>query len=190
MMKSKTASLTSVALLSAVLCVLGPLSIPIGPVPVTLGVLGVFLCATILGPKKGAAAVTLYLLIGLAGLPVFSGFAGGPGKLFGPTGGYLLGYLPLVVLSGIFVDRFYKNVFLQAAGMLIGLTTLYLTGTLWLSYQASMPFTAAAAAGVLPFIPFDIAKLAAAIAIGRAIRSALVRAGIQKNVSPKKPASP
>ena len=88
---SKTSFLTTTAIMTAVMCILGPLSIPIGPVPITLTNLAIYLAMYILGTKRGSAAVCLYLLIGLAGLPVFSGFTGGPGKLLGPTGGYLIG---------------------------------------------------------------------------------------------------
>ena len=75
--------MTSTALMTAVTCILGPLAIPIGPVPVSLTPLAVFLSVYILGTKRGTIAYLLYLLIGAVGVPVFSGFTGGVGKLAG-----------------------------------------------------------------------------------------------------------
>ena len=85
-------TLTTTALLAAVLCILGPLSIPIGPVPISLTSLALYFMVFLVGPKMSAAACAIYILIGFAGLPVFSGFTGGPQKLAGPTGGYIIGF--------------------------------------------------------------------------------------------------
>ena len=106
--ESRVFSLAVTGLMAAVICVLGPLSIPLPGdlVPVSLGALGVFLASVILGWKKGLIAVLIYLLIGFVGLPVFAGFTAGAGKLFGPTGGYLIGYIPTVLIAGFFADRF------------------------------------------------------------------------------------
>ena len=88
----KIIMMTTSALMTAIICILGPLSLPIGPVPVSLTNLAIYLTMYILDWKAGTIAYCLYMLIGLIGLPVFSGFAGGPGKLFGPTGGYIPTY--------------------------------------------------------------------------------------------------
>ena len=172
-MTSKTFTLTSIALMTAVTCILGPLAIPIGPVPVSLTPLAVFLSVYILGTKKGTLATILYLLIGAVGVPVFSGFAGGLGKLAGPTGGYLIGFIFMALISGWFIFRFYDKVVIQFLGMLLGLAVLYAFGTAWLSISAGMSFGAALAAGVIPFIGFDIAKIIVAILLGRAVRKRL-----------------
>ena len=166
----KTATLVRIALMTAVLCVLGPLSIPIGPVPVSLGTFAVLLAVSILGMREGAVATLLYLLIGAIGIPVFSGFSGGFAKLAGPTGGYLVGYIPLALIGGWFIHRF-RSAALQYAGCVIGMAVCYLLGTSWLAHQAGMTFQAALAAGVLPFIVVDLIKIAAAIAAGRAVRA-------------------
>ncbi|MBQ2626240.1 MAG: biotin transporter BioY [Eubacterium sp.] len=177
-MNSKVKTMTTTALITAVICILGPLAIPIGPVPISLGVLGILLGVYILGMWKGTLACLLYLLIGLVGLPVFSGFSGGAGKLLGPTGGYLIGYIPLALIAGCFIDRFYQNIPMQVFGMVLGIAVLYLFGTVWLAHQVDMSFKAALAAGVIPFIPFDLGKLVVSIILGRAVRNALVQAGI------------
>lgn len=90
-----TYQLVLTGVLTAVICILGPMTlmIPISPVPISLANLAICLSIVILGMKLGTLSCILYLLIGLAGLPVFSGFSGGIGKLAGPTGGYLVGYL-------------------------------------------------------------------------------------------------
>lgn len=156
--------------MAAVLCILGPLTIPVGPVPITLVPLAIFLSVYILGTKRGTIAVILYLLIGAVGVPVFSGFAGGFGKIAGPTGGYLLGYIFAALIAGWFIHRFNDNVVIQFLGMLLGLIVLYAFGTAWLSISAGMDVKAAIAAGVLPFVVFDIAKIIIAILLGRTIK--------------------
>ena len=88
-----------IAVITAITCVLAPMSIPIGPVPISLTNLVIYFGLYVLGTKNGTISYLIYLLIGLVGLPVFSGFTGGPGKLFGPTGGYLIGFIPMVSLS-------------------------------------------------------------------------------------------
>ena len=98
---SRTRTITMTALMAAVLCIAGPLAlaIPFSPVPISLATMAVCFSACILGWKSGTLSVLIYLLIGLCGLPVFSGFSGGVAKLAGPTGGYLVGYLFLSLIS-------------------------------------------------------------------------------------------
>ena len=169
-MTSRTFTMTSIALMAAVTCILGPLTIPIGPVPVSLVPLAIFLSVYLLGTKKGTIAVLLYLLIGAVGVPVFSGFTGGLGKLAGPTGGYLIGYVFMALIAGWFIYRFHDRVAIQFLGMLLGLLVLYAFGTAWLSISAGMSFQAALMAGVIPFIGFDIVKIIIAIILGRTIK--------------------
>ena len=175
---SKAYSMTSIALMAAVICVVGPFTLPIGPVPITLAPLAILLSVYILGTKKGTIALLIYLLIGAVGVPVFSGFTGGIGKLAGPTGGYLVGYIIFALIAGWFIHRFYDKVVIQFLGMVLALAVLYAFGTAWLAYSAGMTFGAALAVGVLPFIVFDLIKIVIAIALGRAVRSRLLRSGI------------
>ena len=175
---SKAYSMTSIALMAAVICVVGPFTLPIGPVPITLAPLAILLSVYILGTKKGTIALLIYLLIGAVGVPVFSGFTGGVGKLAGPTGGYLIGYILFALIAGWFIHRFYDKVVIQFLGMVLALAVLYAFGTAWLAYSAGMTFGAALAVGVLPFIVFDLIKIVIAIALGRAVRSRLLRSGI------------
>ncbi len=175
---SKAYSMTSIALMAAVICVVGPFTLPIGPVPITLAPLAILLSVYILGTKKGTIALLIYLLIGAVGVPVFSGFTGGVGKLAGPTGGYLIGYIFFALIAGWFIHRFYDKVVIQFLGMVLALAVLYAFGTAWLAYSAGMTFGAALAVGVLPFIVFDLIKIVIAIVLGRAVRNRLLRSGI------------
>ena len=106
-MKIETKTMTKVAVMTALLCILGPLVIPIGPVPLSLATFGILLAAYILGPVQGAGAVLLYIAMGAIGLPVFSGFQAGFAKIAGPTGGYLLGYFFLALIAGWFIFKYY-----------------------------------------------------------------------------------
>lgn len=170
--KMTTREMTLTALMTALICVIAPFSIPIpfSPVPISFTPLAIFLTVYVLGTKGATLSCILFLLIGTAGLPVFSGFAGGLGKVAGPTGGYLLGYLFMTPVCGIFVERFPGNRWLQAVGMVLGLGICYLFGTLWLSWQMELSFQAGLAAGVLPYLPGDGVKILIAVLIGPVIR--------------------
>ncbi len=184
-MKDKTQGLTVremalVGLMTAVICVIAPfsLAIPISPVPISLGVLAIYFVITVLGMKLGTFSVLLYILLGLVGLPVFTNFSGGAGKLLGPTGGYIIGYIFLSLIYGFFLAKWQDHIPMNILGMLMGTAVCYLFGTVWLGYQLSLPFPAALMEGVVPYIPFDLAKLALAMPLGRQLRKRLVRANL------------
>ena len=103
---TNTYAMAVTALMTAVTCILAPLSIPIGPVPISLTNFAIYLSLYLLDWKKGTISYILYLLLGLVGLPVFSGFTGGIGKLAGPTGGYIIGFIPMAIIAGIVIDKF------------------------------------------------------------------------------------
>ena len=94
--------MVQIALFSGILCIVAPFTIPVpmSPVPLSLATFVVYLAGALLGAKQGTAGVLVYLLLGAVGLPVFSGFSGGIGVLFGPTGGYLMGYLLCAAIVG------------------------------------------------------------------------------------------
>ena len=172
-----------VGLMAAVTCVLGPLSIPlpVSPVPISLTNFAVYLAIYVLGTKKGTLSYLIYLLIGLVGIPVFSAFTGGPGKLLGPTGGYLIGFIFMALICGWAIDRFSCKLLPSFIGMLLGTVVCYAFGTAWLAYQADLSFAAALAAGVLPFIPGDLAKMVIAAVVGPQIRRRLAQAQLLRN---------
>ena len=166
----KTKDLTHIALMTAVLCILAPISIPLGSVSLTLATFALYLMAYILKPKQALAAVGSYLLIGAAGLPVFAGYMAGISRFTAPGGGYLIGYLFLVVVSGWFVQK-HDSIFLQIVGLLLGTLVMYAIGTFWLAFSTGISFLTALPAGMFLFLPFDALKLILAVTIGRKLQT-------------------
>jgi len=165
-------NMAHISLFTALLCVLSPFAVtlPISPVPLTLGSFVLYLTVYIIGPKKGIISFLLYLLLGFAGLPVFAGFTSGPAKLIGPTGGYLLGEIFLVLILGLFMKSSYL------LGLILGTLACYLSGTLYLAFLNQISFTAAIGLGVLPYLPFDAIKILGAVLLAPRIRFRLNRA--------------
>ncbi|MGN1148624.1 MAG: biotin transporter BioY [Lachnospiraceae bacterium] len=172
--------LALIGLMTAIICILSPFSIylTVSPVPITLGLMAIYFTVTILGMKKGTLSVLIYILLGLVGLPVFSGFTGGPGKLFGPTGGYIIGYIFSALIIGFFVDKWNGKWYFNLIGMLLGTAVCYLFGTAWLAFQLSLTFPEALMMGVIPYIPADLIKIALVLLIGIPVRKALLRANL------------
>ena len=112
----KIQDLTLIALMAALTCILGPMSIalPFTPVPISFTNLVIYFSIMVIGMKRGTISYLVYLLIGAVGLPVFSGFSGGLAKLAGPTGGYLVGFIFLALISGFFTEKFSNNVIMTA----------------------------------------------------------------------------
>lgn len=170
--------ITTIGVVTAVLCILAPMSIPIGAIPISLTNLVIYISLYILGLKKSCISYLTYLLIGLAGVPVFSGFSGGVGKLFGPTGGYLIGFLPMAVIAGFVIDKVTGKWYMEFFAMIVGTCMAYLFGTCWLSYQAHIGFKTALFTAVVPFIAGDIMKMVIAFLVGPTIRNRLQKAGV------------
>ncbi|MEE3467945.1 MAG: biotin transporter BioY [Eubacterium sp.] len=183
-MREKTATsgylakMVLTALVAAVFCVAGPISIPIGPIPLSLMTLLLFLSVYILGYRYALVACLLYLLLGLAGLPVFTGWQGGFGKLAGPTGGYLVGYIPMVAITGIVVALTEKKKarrVIDALGMIVATAVLYVLGTAWFVVSTGTPVGGALLLCVVPFLPGDLIKIVIAVGIGPEISRMLKR---------------
>ena len=168
------ADLSLIAVFAALTAVFSLLpGIPLGAgVPVTLQTLAVILTGIILGPWRGAAAVGLFLLAGLAGLPVFSGFRGGPGVLAGPSAGYLLSFPAAACVAGVLAPVVLRRSsrvrfgLLFAAGLLTSFLVVHPAGIAGLMVNAHLPFNAALAAD-MAFWPGDVVKnlLAGAVAV-------------------------
>ncbi|WP_094227169.1 biotin transporter BioY [Methanolobus psychrotolerans] len=134
--------------------------VPVSPVPVTLQTLFILLAGAMLGARWGTISVIVYLLLGIAGLPVFSGGSSGLGMLFGPTGGYLAGFVFGAFIIGLLCDRYGREkVHFNALFMLAGLSVIYLFGVLQLMNVASLSLQEAVAIGLIPFIPGAFLKL-------------------------------
>ncbi|MDO4622836.1 MAG: biotin transporter BioY [Eubacteriales bacterium] len=173
-MKVKT--LTTCALFAALMCICGPLSIPIGPVPVSLTNLVIYFAVVILGTKNSFISYLVYLLLGLVGLPVFSGFQGGVGKLAGPTGGYLIGFILMIPICGIIIENCKRKAVPSILGMVLGTAVAYAFGTIWFVFLMKCEVSYALTLCVWPFVPFDLIKIVLAVLIGGKIRKQLAAA--------------
>lgn len=183
-MKNKltTYQLAVTALMAAVMCVLGPLSLFVGPVPISLTNLVIWFGACLLGAKLGTVSVLVYLLLGAAGLPVFSGYGAGLAKLAGPTGGFLIGFLVMAYISGLFVDKFGGRPLFAILGMLLGNAVDYALGVAWFMFVMKSSLMTALTACVFPFAALDALKIVAAAFLGSAVRARLDKAGLLKGV--------
>ena len=159
--KIKTKQMVLIALMTAVTCVLGPLSIPLpfSPVPISLTNFAIFLAIFILGMKNGTISFIIYLLLGAVGIPVFSSFRGGLQILAGPTGGYLIGFIFLALIMGFALDHFDRKLVPTIIGMIIGMAVCYAFGTVWLAKLLSLSFKEGLMMGVIPYLPGDAAKI-------------------------------
>lgn len=182
--RERLVGITRCALMAAVLSLLSLVAIPlpISPVPFTLQSLGVYMAAGLLGPRWGTAAVAVYLLVGVAGLPVFAGGEAGVGVLLGPKGGYLMAFLPAAFLVGLASRQLRdsrgspKSVGLLVAGLMGAAVVIYALGAGWLAMVTGLGATQVIVVGVVPFVPGDAVKLVAAAilipAVARARRAA------------------
>lgn len=170
--KMSTKNMAVCGLMTAVMCIFAPLSIPLpgNLVPISLGVFVLYLSAYVLNWKYAVLSCFLYLLIGMAGLPVFSGYGSGLAKVAGPTGGYLIGYVFISFICGFVNEKFSGKMYMSVLGMVAGLALTYAFGTLWFSVQQHMGFGASLAMCVYPFLIGDGIKIAAAAIIGPVLR--------------------
>ena len=175
-----THQMALVGLMTALLCITAPFSfqLPFSPVPLSLATFSIYFCVMVLGLKLGGLSVCLYVLLGLAGLPVFSNFTGGVGRLLGPTGGYILGYIFMAYICGIFVDKLLWKPGFVLIGMIFGTAVCYLFGTCWLSFQTSLTLSQAFLSAIAPFLVGDFIKIAGAMALGYQVRKRLIKANL------------
>ena len=166
--KIRTKQMVLIALMTAVTCVLGPLSIPLpfSPVPISLTNFAIFLAIFVLGMKSGTISFIIYLLLGAVGVPVFSSFRGGLQVLAGPTGGYLIGFIFLALIMGFALDHFDRKLVPTIIGMIIGMAVCDTFGTVWLAKLLSLSFKEGLMMGVIPYLPGDAAKIIIAAIVG------------------------
>lgn len=174
----KTRQITRVALCTALMAVFSQIIIPLPftPIPFSCGIISLMLCGALLPPRAALLSQLLYVLLGLAGVPVFSGFGAGPAKVLGPTGGYLLGYILAAFLISFMLMRLGTKSYPRLVlAMCCGMAVCYLFGTLWLQYSTGRTFLEALAMGVLPFAPFDLGKILLSAALTLALQKPLAR---------------
>lgn len=174
--------MTLCAVFAALLCLCSPLAIPVGPIPVTLSVFAVLLCAVVLPWKQALVSVAVYLLLGLF-LPVFSGGMTGIAAFPGPTGGYIWSY-PLMILTVRGLQAPVLRAagggkaaayFAALAGCIAALPVCYLCGTVQYALLAGVGFRSAWKVCVLPFLPVDLCKAVAAAVLGVTVRDILIK---------------
>ena len=165
--------LAIIAIFAAITAVLAQIAIPIPlitPMPISFGLVAVYMTGILLKPKHAVLAQICYLALGAVGIPVFGNFRGGIGALFGPTGGYLLVYPIMAWIVAKALNGSQKRdkqsthskwiLFLKAGvSMCIAHTILYSGGTAWLSITSGNSFLASLSLAVVPFIPLDIVKI-------------------------------
>lgn len=164
---NKTAEMTRMALMVAMNCVSAYIIIPLpfSLSPIALQTLIVNLTGYVLNAKQAFMTMLVYLLVGLAGVPVFTGGSAGPGKLFGPTGGYIIGFLFTAVFLAYFRGEKYNFKRYALLGCVIGIPLIYVFGVVQLKLITGMGWDKAIMTGALPFIPLDIVKCLAAAVI-------------------------
>lgn len=175
----KTKDMILVALFTAILCAMAPLSFPLsGGVPISLGTLLVMLIAFELKQYRATLVILLYIFLAMMGLPVLSGYVGGIDRVLGMTGGYIIGYLPLAFIVG-FVSKISikyeikKRLVYIFISMLIGTLVLYTIGTIWFLIFTKTTLSAALMACVIPFIPGDILKMIIVLVVALRIEKSI-----------------
>lgn len=160
------------ALLGALLCLLCPISIPIGTVPLSLATFGIYLVTSLANKKTAIFSLAIYLGLGALGLPVFAGFLGGVGTLCGPTGGFLMGYLAIAALGagGKPATSLLRT--------MLGTLVCYALGLAWFMWITGSSFWSAFSICILPFLLADGIKLAGAHALGATLRPRLEAIGV------------
>ena len=159
-----TRKLTRCALFAAMMALCAWIGIPLGHTVFTMQTFGVLLALGVLGGKQGTISILCYLLLGAAGLPVFSGFRGGIGAILGPTGGYLWGFLAtgLVFWS---LEKWSRPV-----AMVAGILVCYACGTIWYMTYTGGALAAVLAQTVLPYLLPDALKLVLALRLTKRLK--------------------
>ncbi len=174
MSKLSIRQMTLISLFAALTAVGAFISIPIYPVPLTLQTLFTLLAAMTLGSVMGASSQIIYVLLGVIGLPVFAGFKAGIGILFGPTGGFLFGFIISAYVIGKIIEvKKEKNIFYYFLAGIIGTVILYIIGITQLSLVTGIGIKKAIVVGMLPFLPGDILKIIATSFIASKLRTSI-----------------
>ena len=169
-----TRDITMIAVCTAMMAICSWISVP-ATVPFTMQTFGVFLSVGLLGGRRGTLAVSIYLLLGAVGLPVFSGFTGGIGHMFGPTGGYIIGFLFSALVMWLIERLCGRSMKALVFAMTMGLATCYVFGTAWFMVvyakdSGSVGLMTALGWCVFPYVIPDAVKIGLATVITRRVR--------------------
>lgn len=168
--KSNALDICQIAMGAIIITICAWIMIPTA-VPFTLQTFGIFTVLLIFGGKKGFLSVCLYILMGLIGIPVFSGFAAGPAVFMSVTGGYLIGFVLMALFYWFLSACISGKKHIRIVALIIGLVLCYLFGSVWLAsiYGGPEMFYKALTVGVIPFIIPDIVKLVLAVTVSKMI---------------------
>lgn len=172
--RMKTLDMAYVAMFAAIIAVCSWITIP-ATVPFTLQTFGVFLAVGVLGGKRGTMAVLTYLLLGMIGAPVFSGFAGGIGYMLGSTGGYIVGFIFTALTMWLMESLFGKKRWVLTFSMLLGILVCYVFGTVWFMWvyannTGEIGWWTALLWCVVPYIIPDVLKILLALNFCRKLK--------------------
>jgi biotin transport system substrate-specific component len=172
--KVKTLALCLCGLFAALSAILSWTSIQIGTVPIAFTHISVFLAAGLLGPLYGTVSQIVFVLLGAAGIPVFTGFSGGLGVIAGPRGGFILGYLATAFVTGLLINRLGTKVPALLAALAAGWVCTYAIGVPWIAWQTGTGLLPSLSAYCLPFLPGDAAKTAICVVLIARLRPILL----------------
>ncbi len=173
--KNLTVDIALISLFTAIICICSWLSIPMG-VPVSLQTFAVFTAAAVLGAKKAVISVIIYILLGLTGVPVFTGFKSGSAVVAGPTGGYLIGFIFAAVIIGVMSSSFSQKKWAIPLSMVTGQIICYAFGSVWYKYiylNSDISLVEVLMICVVPFIVPDIIKLTVAAILSKSVKKVL-----------------
>ncbi len=174
--KYSTKDLCMIGIWAAIIVIMAQIAIPMPMgVPMTMQTFGVTLAALILGPKKGAMASLIYVLLGAIGIPVYANFTGGIHILFGPTGGFLISFPIMAYIIGLGAEYKSSSISLYVSGIVVGTIVNYIIGCIMFCLVTSSSMGVAITACVVPFIPTAIIKAMVAGILGCKIKQRLVK---------------
>jgi len=171
----KSTKLVLCAFFAALSAILSQVALPIGPEPIAMTHISIFLAAGLLGAKYGVISQTVYVLIGAFGVPVFPWFVGGLSILVGPRGGFIIGYLICSLVTGLLYDTFGASYRAQIPAMCVGFLVTYVPGVAWFMFQTGNSLTNTLLVSILPFLPFDIIKTLASASLIKRLRPVVRR---------------
>lgn len=178
MQSNKLRGLILASIFAAITAILAQVQVQLWIVPFTGQTLAVGLAATILGSRYGTLTMIIYLLLGAIGIPVYSGLAGGPQILVGPTGGYIVGFIPTAFIIGFILERTSFNFMNALMANVIGMFVTLAFGMVQLKFAADLTWQAALTGGVYPFLVMGIVKAILASWIGIRVRKGLFKANL------------
>lgn len=181
--QAKLQKMTVIALFAAIIGILAQIAIPLPiGVPITGQTFAIGLTATILGSRYGTYATMLYIAIGAVGIPVYAHLTAGFGIIVGPTGGFLIGFIPTVYIIGLYLEKTSFSVIQATIANIIGMLITLLCGSVWLKISAELSWTAAFVSGFVPFIVVGLIKAFLAASAGILIRNRLLQANVLQRI--------